>query len=174
MFTDPRKPVVGVTWFEAVGLLRLAGNQTGESFRLPTEAEWERAARGGREGALFPWGDEPPNDRSMVGCDSETGGPAPVGVNPPNDFGLYDMSEGVHEWCSDFLRLQLLSLFSGAQSPGCGFRRAARIARRLLAPSDQVRPLRGAQLAAAEFQIFGLRFSGGGDDRKLNSFKPFK
>jgi len=102
LLTGPRKPVVGVTWFEAVAYCDWLGTQTGQSFRLPTEAEWERAARGGREGGLFPWGDEPPTTRAMIGSDGATGGPAPVGVNAPNDFGLYDMSEGVHEWCSDF------------------------------------------------------------------------
>ena len=102
MFADPRKPVVGVTWFEAVAYCGWLASQTSESFRLPTEAEWERAARGGLDGALFPWGDEPPKEGKMVGCDSENGGPAQVGVNPPNGFGLYDMSEGVHEWCGDY------------------------------------------------------------------------
>jgi formylglycine-generating enzyme required for sulfatase activity len=102
MFADPRKPVVGVTWFEAVAYCAWLEMQTGESVRLPTEAEWERAARGGREGALFPWGDEPPSDLTMVGCDAQAGGPALIGANAPNGFGLYDMSEGVHEWCSDF------------------------------------------------------------------------
>lgn len=102
MFADPRKPVVGVTWFEAVAYCGWLKLQTGESFRLPTEAEWERAVRGSREGALFPWGDEPPTEGKMIGCDAENGGPAQVGVNPPNGFGLNDMSEGVHEWCSDY------------------------------------------------------------------------
>lgn len=102
MFAGADKPVVGVTWFEAVAYCDWLGMQAGVSFRLPTEAEWERAARGGREGALFPWGDEQPSARTMIGRDAETGGPAPVGVNCPNDFGIYDMSEGVHEWCSDY------------------------------------------------------------------------
>lgn len=102
MFVDAFKPVVGVTWFEAVAYCGWLAIQTGESFRLPTEAEWERAAGGGLDRALFPWGDEPPTEGKMIGCDSKNGGPAQVGVNEPNGFGLYDMSEGVHEWCSDY------------------------------------------------------------------------
>ena len=102
MFADPRKPVVGVTWDEAVAYCRWLGGREGVQYRLPTEAEWERAARGGRDGALYPWGDEAPSVRAAIGFDAATGGPAPVGVNPPNGFGLHDMSEGVHEWCSDF------------------------------------------------------------------------
>ena len=102
MFDDAAKPVVGVTWFEAVAYCEWLGKQTGQPFRLPTEAEWERAARGGRDGALYPWGDEPPSARTLIGCDPAIGGPARVGVNEPNGFGLFDMSEGVHEWCSDY------------------------------------------------------------------------
>jgi formylglycine-generating enzyme required for sulfatase activity len=102
MFSHPELPVVGVTWDEAVAYCQWFRDSTGKEFRLPTEAEWEYAARGGREGELYPWGDEPPWERSMIGCDAATGGPARVGVNPPNGFVLYDMSEGVHEWCSDY------------------------------------------------------------------------
>ena len=58
--------------------------------------------RGGREGAEYPWGDEPPWETTFAGCNHETGGPLRVGANEPNDFNLYDMSEGVHEWCSDY------------------------------------------------------------------------
>ena len=101
MFAHPRKPVVGVTWDEAVAYCRWLSVNDGKQYRLPTEAEWEFAARGGRDGALFPWGGQPPA-ALLIGCDAETGGPAPVGVNPPNGFGLHDMSEGVHEWCSDY------------------------------------------------------------------------
>src|SRR5208282_518633 len=64
-FNHPDQPVVGVSWHEAIRycewLRAMTGLVTSEkNFRLPTEAEWERAARGGLEGALFPWGDAPP------------------------------------------------------------------------------------------------------------------
>jgi formylglycine-generating enzyme required for sulfatase activity len=127
-FTGSRKPVVGVTWDEAVAYCRWLSTGEGRQYRLPTEAEWERAARGAREGTLFPWGNESPNNRAMVGCDTENGGPAPVGVNPPNDFGLYDMSEGVHEWCSDFYDYNYYrySPERNPQGAACGERRASR------------------------------------------------
>jgi formylglycine-generating enzyme len=102
IFVNAEQPVVGVSWNDAIAYCRWLSDRVGEEFRLPTEAEWERAARGGREGAQYPWGDEPPTGKSFIGCDPETGGPARVGVNEPNGFGVYDMSESVHEWCSDY------------------------------------------------------------------------
>ena len=102
MFTGAEKPVVGLTWDEAVQYCVWLSVKTNQKFRLPTEAEWERAARGGREGGLYPWGDQAPEERTAIGFDAVTGGPAPIGVNEPSGFGLYDMSEGVHEWCSDY------------------------------------------------------------------------
>jgi formylglycine-generating enzyme required for sulfatase activity len=63
-FKHPQQPVVGVSWHEATRycdwLTSIAGEATGTRFRLPAEAEWEYAARGGLEGALYPWGDAPP------------------------------------------------------------------------------------------------------------------
>lgn len=102
MFSDMDQPVVGVSWNDAVAYCSWLSEKLERTFRLPTEAEWERAARGGRDGAEYPWGDEPPWEKSIKGCNEETGGPMPVGVNEPNGFGLHDMSEGVHEWCSDY------------------------------------------------------------------------
>jgi formylglycine-generating enzyme required for sulfatase activity len=102
MFADLDQPVVGVNWDEATAYCQWLGERTGREFRLASEAERERAARGKLEGARYPWGDEPPWERPYTGCDLQTGGPERVGANPPNDFGLYDMSEGVHEWCSDY------------------------------------------------------------------------
>ena len=102
MFSNPEQPVVGVSWEEATAYCKWLSERAGKEFRLPSEAEWERAARGVREGALYPWGDEPPWNRPYAGYDPKTGGPDRVGANAPNDFGLYDLSEGVHEWCNDY------------------------------------------------------------------------
>src|SRR5208337_21372 len=104
-FNHPEQPVAGVSWQEAARYCEWLGATTGRQFRLPTEAEWERAARGGREKALFPWGDEPP--QSLPGyADRCAGhwkaGPEPVGCAEPNAYGLYNMCDNVHEWCSDW------------------------------------------------------------------------
>lgn len=128
LFSDPEQPVVGVDWHEATEYCRWLGERTGNCFRLPTEAEWERAARGNRDGALYPWGDEPPSERPYAGYDLKTGGPQKVGANTPNDFGLYDMSEGVHEWCSDYYDAVYYrySPDKNPQGPGYGQRRVSR------------------------------------------------
>ena len=128
MFSDPDQPVVGVTWDDAIAYCQWLSAATGKEFRLPSESEWERGARGNREGALYPWGDEPPWDRPYAGYDPQTGGPQRVGTNEPNDFGLYDMSEGVHEWCSDYYDRSYYqySPEKNPQGPPVGQRRASR------------------------------------------------
>lgn len=128
MFSDPDQPVVGVSWDDATAYCRWLSERTEQRFRLPTEAEWERAARGGREGRLYPWGDEPPWERPYRGYDPKTGGPERVGLNERNDFDLYNMSEGVHEWCSDYYDPQYYrySPERNPQGPSAGKRRASR------------------------------------------------
>ena len=128
MFSNPEQPVVGVTWTEAAVFCKWLNAALGKEFRLPTEAERERAARGNREGALYPWGDEPPWDRPYSGYDPISGGPQRVGSNEPNDFGLYDMSEGVHEWCSDYYDSGYYRYTPqrNPQGPATGHRRTSR------------------------------------------------
>lgn len=128
IFSDENQPVVGVTWDEAVAYCQWLSERTKQMFRLPTEAEWERAARGGKEGALYPWGNEPPSEKCFIGCDPQTGGPAKVGVNEPNDLGLFDMSENVHEWCADYYDYNYYrySPERNPLGPSLGQRRASR------------------------------------------------
>ena len=100
-FADPRQPVVGVSWFEAATFCEWLGARAGRRYRLPTEAEWERAARGGLEGARYPWGDEAA-EAAFPGLSLPRPGPLPVGSGPANGFGLTDLSGSVHEWCLDW------------------------------------------------------------------------
>jgi formylglycine-generating enzyme len=101
-------PVVQVAYEDAVAYCRWAGKA------LPTEAQWERAARGGMDGKVNSWGDEPvgptrANTWQGHFPDKNTAedgfaGVAPVGSFPPNGYGLYDMAGNVWEWCSDLYR----------------------------------------------------------------------
>jgi formylglycine-generating enzyme required for sulfatase activity len=100
-FNHPAQPVVAVSWFDAVRYCAWLSDLSGRRYRLPREAEWERAARSGAEGKLFPWGDAPP--QSLPDYEKRwKNGPEPVAQYAPNSLGLYDICENVHEWCSDW------------------------------------------------------------------------
>jgi len=96
---DDRLPVVGVSWYEAVAYCRWLSMQTGNLYRLPTEAEWEKAARG-TDGRLYPWG----NDFVAELCNTRTnnlGRTEPVGSHSPDSdspYGCADMVGNVSEW----------------------------------------------------------------------------
>lgn len=100
-FNQPSQPVAGVSWFEADRYCSWLASQTGRPYRLPSEAEWERAARGGFEQKNFPWGDEPPQSLPDYATRWQNG-PEPIAAYSPNGFGLYNMCDNVHEWCSDW------------------------------------------------------------------------
>ncbi len=98
-FAGDALPVVAVTWFEACAYADWLSRAHGERWRLPTEAEWECAARGGLTQAPTPWGDAiPPGEIP----DGPLDGPWAVGQGTPNGFGLCDMGTIVHEWCLDW------------------------------------------------------------------------
>ena len=100
-FNHPQQPVAGPSWHEAARYCEWLTAQTGKNYRLPTEAEWERAARGNLEQKQFPWGDDPPQFLPDYATRWQNG-PERVARYAPNAFGLYDIGDNVHEWCSDW------------------------------------------------------------------------
>ena len=129
-FDDPDHPVASVSWFEAQKYCQWLARVTGRPYRLPTEAEWEYAARGGAEGRLYPWGDEPPQTKKEYWkrWGGEVHGPLRVGQAPPNPYGIYDLCENVHEWCSDCYAADYYAQSPPQNPPGAasGDRRASR------------------------------------------------
>jgi len=138
-------PVVNVTWHEALAYTRWLAEATGKPYRLPTEAEWEKAARGDNDKREYPWGDtfDPKKANLDIG-DEKMGSTSPVGIYPggASPYGIMDLSGNVWEWCSDLYEdfahsrrvLRGGSCFSnGEGSARCACRNHAR-------PSDFVGP----------------------------------
>jgi formylglycine-generating enzyme len=113
-FDDPEQPVVGVSWDEARAFAAWTGA------RLATEAEWERAARGGIEGGRLPWPGDAPAQRFTR--------PPRVGTTPPNPLGLFDLSGVCHEWCADWYDDDYYTRSPASDPPGppSGTRRTSR------------------------------------------------
>ncbi len=120
-------PATSVNWFDALDYCRRLSREWNQPIRLPTEAEWEFAARGGLEQKLYPWGDAPPESRPDYAARWRSG-PEPVATSEPNGYGLYDMCENVHEWCSDWFDPAYYAASPAENPPGpvSGTRRASR------------------------------------------------
>jgi formylglycine-generating enzyme required for sulfatase activity len=126
--TEPDRPVVGVSWLDCQAYCDWHNARAPRStLRLPTEAEWERAARGGIEGQRYPWGEDipawiPDGGRGPVS------GPWAVTLGEPNAFGVYGIAANVHEWCADWYAgdFYASSPEHNPSGPARGVRRASR------------------------------------------------
>ena len=98
-------PVENLSWNDTQAFIDKLNGLTGKNYRLPTEAEWEFAARGGVKSRSYRYSGS--NDFNEVAwCEPYVGmsniGTSPVGAKQPNELGIYDMSGNVHNWCSDW------------------------------------------------------------------------
>ena len=121
------RPVVNVTWKDAVTYTQWLSKQTGQRYRLPTDAEWEYAARAGSK-TRYWWGNDPGSGRancSTCGSLWDAERTAPVGRFPPNPLGLYDITGNVFQWTADCYHNTLSGYpadGSALDKPGCGKR----------------------------------------------------
>ena len=132
-FADPRMPAVGPSWEDAMAFCAWMSDRVGthvsdiRGIRLPTEAEWEAAARAGRD-VLYPWGDEPPE--SLPDYDRRwRQAPEPVDAYPSlHPLGFLGLGENVHEWCADWYDagFYAVSPLDDPRGPATGTRRASR------------------------------------------------
>jgi formylglycine-generating enzyme required for sulfatase activity len=98
----PNFPVVGVNWYEAAAYASWLSEKTGKNYRLPTEAEWEKAARG-TDGREYPWGNEfDKNNCNSKECGLGRTSPVGIFIKGESPFGCLDMAGNVYEWCFDW------------------------------------------------------------------------
>jgi formylglycine-generating enzyme required for sulfatase activity len=131
-------PVTFVTWNAALAYAEWSGK------RLPTEAEWEFAARGGSAGATYPWGNEEPSPRLANYAAARKQAPVRVGSYPPNGFGLYDLAGNVWEFCLDE--------WQGGYPSGAVVQSEADL-RRMRSSKAERRVIRGGSFAGGAFNL---------------------
>jgi len=123
---DENRPVEMVSWNDVQQFITKLNQMTGKNYRLPTEAEWEYAARGGNQSLGYTYAGS--NDLNAVAWYSSNSGSTthPVGTKAPNELGLYDMSGNVWEWVNDWYDSYSADPVTNPQGPSTGSNRVFR------------------------------------------------
>ncbi|MCL2598189.1 MAG: SUMF1/EgtB/PvdO family nonheme iron enzyme, partial [Paludibacter sp.] len=119
-------PMYYVSWDEAQEFINRLNAATGKQYRLPTEAEWEYASRGGLQSAHFKYSGSNNLNEVAWYADNSAGSAHPVGTKQPNELGIYDMSGNVYEWCQDWYGQYSPSQQSDPVGPSMGSNRVLR------------------------------------------------
>lgn len=152
-FKGAKRPVECVSWEDCQEFIRRLNAQTGKRFRLPTEAEWEFAARGGNQSYGYKYaGGSNCGDVAWF-TDNSSSSTHPVGQKRPNELGLYDMSGNVWEWCQDWYGGYPSSSQTNPKGPSSGSHRVVR---------------GGGWNGSARRCRVSLRFNAAPDDRGLS------
>ncbi|MBR4804611.1 MAG: formylglycine-generating enzyme family protein [Bacteroidales bacterium] len=123
---DLQRPVEGASWNDCKLFIKILNTLTGKKFRLPTEAEWEYAARGGKKSRGYRYsGSDNLNDVAWY-YDNSGNRTHPVKTKKPNELGLYDMCGSVWEWCSDWFGSYNYGSETNPQGPSTGTKRVLR------------------------------------------------
>ncbi|MBO5942646.1 MAG: formylglycine-generating enzyme family protein [Bacteroidales bacterium] len=125
-FKGSRKPVERVSWYDCLTFIRKLNSLTGQNFKLPTEAQWEFAARGGNSSNGYKYSGS--NYIDNVGWYGDNSGNTThnVGTKSPNELGIYDMSGNVWEWCCDWYGGYSSSSQTNPEGLSLGYRRICR------------------------------------------------
>jgi len=125
-FKGAKNPVETVSWNDCKQFINKLNSVTGLSFRLPSEAEWEFAARGGNESKGYKYSGSNNPDAVAWYLDNSGKITHHVGMKKPNELGLYDMSGNVYEWCEDWYDDYRVSAPTNPQGPSMGSSRVCR------------------------------------------------
>lgn len=166
------QPVVFVSWNDAQAFCKWLGRKEKRTYRLPTEAEWEMACRGGAAWVRYPWGNHLPGDsddnfgdgnsklpESMTTINDGYEFVSPVGSYPPNGLGLYDMGGNVMEWVQDYYDRNYYdsSPIENPQGPSVGSSRVNKGGNWFASPADCRCAFRGFSGETMSFWNMGFR-----------------
>jgi formylglycine-generating enzyme required for sulfatase activity len=165
-------PVTCISWADATAYAAWLARLTGQAWRLPTEAEWEKAARGA-DGRIYPWGDQWDDARANANLDNGNYGPTPVGAfaawGDASPYGTHDLAGNVAEWTSSLFRPYPYAADDGREDPTAAGQRVMRGASWGNPPLDARSAARNGTAPAEPDDAMGFRLAlAGGTESRIS------